>query len=169
MQQSVALIGTSHQYQFGGSARSPAQNAAFEALLTATCEAHHAQALAEEMSKDALKLQDRTESSVALLAKRLGLRHVYCDPSEDEQRKMGLRVERNALGLARFDGWTQSRIDEGIATEHRLREQFWYQRLLDRGAWPYVFVCGSEHVLPFRALLLSKGVSIILVAERWDA
>lgn len=147
MTHSVALIGTSHPYQFGGSACSPSQTSAFAALLRRTCLHYAAAALAEEMSLSALQRQERSESTVATIARELGLSHAYCDPTEEQQAKMGLQVEKNAIGLSHFSGWTQEQIARGVAKEHRLREQFWADRLDELNVWPVVFVCGSEPIL----------------------
>jgi hypothetical protein len=169
MRRLVALIGTSHLYQFGGAARTERQNQAFEELIRQTCQAHGIRCLAEEMSLDALKAQARMQSTVKMLAHSLSLDHIYCDPSEQEQTAMGLQVERNAGALKHFEQWNDERIAEGIAAEHRQRERYWLTKLLEKDIWPCLFICGSEHAVHFRSLLETSAVHVALLAEVWDA
>jgi hypothetical protein len=169
MHKVVAIIGTSHLYQFGGVARTEKQNQAFARLIVQACKAHSIRCLAEEMSHDALRVQDRTQSTVESIARNLGLSHIYCDPSEQEQSAMGLRVERNAAALKHFENWSDERISEGISVEHRQREQCWLKKLQENDLWPCLFICGSEHAVHFLLLLQASAFQVELVAEAWDA
>ena len=165
----IVVIGTDHRYQFGGATRTEQQNLAFAALLQRLCEAHGLRCLAEEMSLDALRAQDRTESTVATFARHRGIHHIYCDPSESVQFDMGLGTERNANLLRVLQGWSEEKLAGAIACEHRLREQYWRDRILETHTWPCLLVCGGEHAMPVSSLLAESGLQVALVAERWDA
>ena len=169
MRKIVALIGTSHLFQFGGSARTELQNEAFTELIDQTCKNYEIRCIAEEMSQDALRAQNRAQSTVAAIAHDLGLVHIYADPSEQEQSTLGLWVERSAAALKHFDGWSDERIAEGISAEHRQRERFWLEKLNERNVWPCLFICGSEHANHFRSLLQASSFEVEVVVEAWDA
>ena len=169
MRQVIAIIGTSHLYQFGGAALTAMQNDAFAELLRQSCHTHAISCLAEEMSHDALKAQDRTSSTVEELSHTLGLDHIYCDPSDAEQEALGLRIERNKTGFKHFRGWTDKELDKAIAAEHRIREGLWLEKLKDRALWPYLFVCGSQHAIHFWTLVRDEGFEAVIVSENWDA
>lgn len=167
MEKVIVLIGTNHQFQFGGNLRTVSENANFESFVKSTCQHYKAKLLAEEMNLDALEINGRKQSTVSALALDLGIAHVYCDPSQDEQTKMELCVERNELLFQALHGWTQDRIDEAISIEHQKRERFWLSKIFDQNIWPVVFVCGAKHIKTFHALLHTHGIYVHLVAENW--
>jgi hypothetical protein len=169
MNELVSIIGTSHLYQFGGAARSEMQNRAFADLVRKTSICHGIRCLAEEMSNDALVAQNRTQSTVREIAQELGLAHLYCDPTENEQSAMELYIERRAAALKHLQNWSDERILEGIAGEHRKREGFWLGRLQEKNVWPCLFICGTEHAIHFSSLLRASGLRVQLVVEAWDA
>lgn len=167
MDKVVALIGTNHLFQIGGNPRVISENSDFELFLKLTCQRYKARILAEEMSLDALEMHGRKQSTVAAVAIDLGISHVYCDPSQVEQKNLRLCVERNAHLLHDFHGWTQERIDKAITREHQKRERFWRKRILDQNVWPVVFVCGSKHIKSFQSLLHTNDMCVHLVAKNW--
>ena len=164
----AAVLGTDHRYQIGGDERTDAQNRAFAELIHTLCQEHQVRLLAEEMSLDALEGRGRTESTVAGFARDLCIAHVYCDPSEAEQSAMGLYIERSE-NLLVHKKWSADKIAEGIAKEHGVRERFWMNRMIETNVWPCLLVCGSDHAHSICSLLHNAGLTVTLLAVRWDA
>lgn len=168
MTQHILVLGTDHRFQFGGSARSERQNAAFCHLLEDLVETHQVRLVAEEMSLDALRDQNQDESTVAAFARQNRVCHLYCDPPASIHSQMGLRVERNASWFRQVERWSDERIADAIAHEHRIRERYWKNRILEADTWPCLLVCGAEHAVPVSGLFLASGLNASIIAENWD-
>jgi hypothetical protein len=60
-------------------------------------------------------------------------------------------------------------VAEEIAKGYRRREAWWLQELVTLNEWPCLFVCGSEHTIPFAKLLDESGIKVHIVAADWNA
>jgi len=171
----VFIIGTHHVYQYGGGAVfdgvtcSPEQEAKFRQLLTKACRSHSAVAIGEEMSEDALTRMKRTESIPRNEARALSLAHRYCDASEDERNKLGIRDDSYIRATGQWSGKSKALIEEDVLEEHKKREPYWLDQLSALDAWPVLFVCGSCHVPSFSALLRQSGAEETILEDDWRA
>lgn len=82
----VLLVGTRHDYQRLGNPGSQE----FHDFVAATALKQEVKVIAEEMSLDALSLCGAMESVCKAVADSLGVRHCYCDPSREEQKRLGI-------------------------------------------------------------------------------
>jgi hypothetical protein len=163
----VTLVGTSHVYQWAQPDSEPAAIAAFFAFLEELALSCGAVSIAEEMSRDALAQQNREESNVEALSRRLGLKHAYCDPGAIEQQTLGVVNEGNILYEASKSGWTDTEVQKMIQDGYRLREHAWLNKLQEFAQWPTLFVCGKEHVELFAALLVANKIAVTVAAVDW--
>ena len=166
---SVCLIGTDHRYQerqpcFSGSAHD-----AFETLIRRTAVENKIRAIAEEHSLDALSNKSLSKTVLESIATELSLPHKYCDPSIRQSALLGI-LQENQI---RLRGWpntqpSEVQVAEELALGYRKREDWWMQELLALNLWPCLFVCGSEHTIPFAKLLEAAGVNVYIVAADWN-
>jgi hypothetical protein len=158
----VALVGTSHKYQL------PATIGAddFQTFLANICIASKVTAIGEEMSVEGLMQKCASESVCKTISNTLSIAH-YCD-MDNEQRKA-----RSVIGVldieyeAYRNDWSCEKLAREIRTSHDIRERYWLGELLDLNTWPVIFVCGADHVEPFRTLLETNGLHVDIVARDW--
>ena len=167
---SVFLIGTDHRYQERQPCIPEATHAAFEDLLRRCIRENDLRAIAEEHSHDALSGKSLSKTVLESLAVELGLPHRYCDPSVKQSMSLGI-LQENEI---RLKDWprtqpTEQQVAEELATGYRKREAWWLQELIKLNEWPCLFVCGSEHTIPFAKLLEQSGVVVHVVAADWNA
>ncbi|MPZ75129.1 MAG: hypothetical protein GEU77_01240 [Deltaproteobacteria bacterium] len=81
------LIGTRHDYQRPGNLGSEE----FRALVAATSRDQDIKAIGEEMNLDTLNLHGAKQSICEQVAHSLRIQHHYCDPSIEEQKKLGIK------------------------------------------------------------------------------
>jgi len=130
--------------------------------------------VAEEFSEEACE-HSGVKTSVCLeISKRLPLlRHIYCDPSSSERRKLRIpsqaalvkRVKKD-LGVKIVMGKESNEYYDQLRSQyHDIREKFWLAKLepyKDKGQ-KVLFVCGSDHVASFSAMLLQSDWTVDIV------
>jgi hypothetical protein len=174
----VHIIGTGHHYQFGagatfGSSSCSHEDAvAFQSFLISSAGAVNATAICEELSREALKAVDATVSVPETVAANLGLPHLFCDPDRAERRTLGIMDDNQVRVQAEFferPKPTEAEIQERILQHYQLRESEWHRRIIDSGNTKILFICGSNHVDSFLALLQSNGIRGSLLCTDWIA
>lgn len=143
----IYLIGVDHQVQHDGPTMIADRKKAideFSIFLQSKATMLRVTVFAEELNEDSLKGSRASKSIVREIAKQLGLKHLFCDPT---------RAQRKELG-----------IDEDID----LRENYWLSRLEDyRAEKNILFVCGSGHLETFRKKLSEKGYEVKVLPEQF--
>jgi hypothetical protein len=143
----IYLIGVDHQVQHDGptliSEREKAI-AEFSIFLKSKAKALNITMLAEELNEDSLKGSRASESTVREIAKQLGLKHLFCDPTRAQRKELGINKD----------------ID--------LRENYWLSGLEDyRTEKNILFVCGAGHLETFGQKLIKAGYQVDILPEKF--
>jgi hypothetical protein len=158
----VALFGTSHNYQIPGGAGSP-----LGAPIEKACATLKIRAIAEEFSVEELINRNVDTSICEQIAKRFNIRHRYCDLNPEEREKLGVRHESLIKTEGWHRNWAQERIKREVRASHAIREQHWLNQIVDMNCWPTLFVCGAYHVSPFGKLLRQNGITVKTIQRDW--
>ena len=159
----IFVLGTHHRYQRPSTVGAEE----FAGVVTAACKDHAVQSLVEEMSAEALAQAREPESVCQRVARALSVHHLFCDLTNAERLRFGVRDEN----LLRSDGflrnWTETEIERQVRASHEIRERHWLARILESDRWPTLFICGANHVGPFTQALHGANVNTILLAGEW--
>jgi len=141
----IYLVGVDHQVQHNGPTMIPEREKAisdFCDFLEAKSKELRISVMAEEFNEDALELSRASKSTVQQIAERLGLKHLYCDPTKNKRIQLGIQNDRD------------------------LREEYWLSCLNDYvKAERILFVCGLEHLDTFHQKLTLKGLPAMKLLE----
>ena len=105
--------------------------------------------IAEEMSLDAL--HPHTEPICKQVADATGIPHMYCDPSVEEQKALGIE-EPGKKGDPEADA---------------IREHHWFEYIRKQNSWSVLFICGDAHTESFRDLLRANDIAVHVLCKRW--
>jgi len=159
----VALFGTSHRYQIPGGAESQ-----FRVAIEKACLHLKIRAIGEEFCAQELTNRNVDASISQRIAERFSIQHRYCDLNSAERERLGVRHEN----IIRTEGWLLSwepeRIEREVRASHSIRERHWLSQILDMNCWPTLFVCGADHVLPFRKRLEANGITVQVIESDWE-
>lgn len=167
MNRTVLIIGTDHRFQMGSPEFTDIQHDSFSAFIEATAKANLVVSLAEENSSEALAEAEISESTVQIIANKLGLKHCHCDPDRKIRVQLKIQQENDLRVSAVFGNLTESAIQDKVEESFRIRERYWLGQLLKQNAWPTLFICGANHSLPFLDLLGRRNFEAILVVQDW--
>jgi len=141
----------------------------FSRYLEDLCSIYCIDLIAEEMSLEAL---GQNHSTAALLAKKLGIPHQFCDPSPGERIALGIPSDgeiRSTLGLGRVLTVEQDAIVKNAEQAYwHLREAEWYRRVKSLLFSNCLFILGANHVPTFMELLSDAGECFQLLNQRWE-
>ena len=173
----VHIIGTGHHYQFGAGATFGSSSCshddaiAFQSFLVLSARAVNAMAICEELSREALKEVGAKVSVPETVAANLGLPHLLCDPDRAERRTLGIMDDNQVRAEALFETPkpTEAEIQVRISQHYQRREAEWHGRIIGSENTPILFICGSNHVDSFSALLQAKGVQVNVLCQDWTA
>ncbi len=167
----IYLVGVDHLVQYNGPVPEHLR-LEFKKFIIESSRTLGIDLLAEEFSREALEeVYYSTEATVLDAARILGIEHRFCDPEEHELHAMGIPYYAEAHAQVRkeleisnsfiLDEKIRKRVELETAQKVRsywhLREEFWFDRLMDVLGLNILFICGHEHVERFRDLLLRKG------------
>lgn len=140
------LIGVDHSVQHNG--RAGYQGTEFERLrkdfplyLSQVARNFHAEVIADESNQEVLEKFSATKSVVLNVAKELGVKHVFCEPSVEERKQL------------RITG-------TGNPQDYEKREKCWLKKLTPYKNLPILFVVGAKHIESFSKLASKEGMSI---------
>jgi hypothetical protein len=161
----VVLVGTAHTIQLGqlGDIK------AFEERLLALCNEFEVLAIGEEMSTDVLASRGVSETIGARVARKLGLPHIYCDPSPAERKRLDITSVQDIQLQAFHEMWTDQQKRDRLAEHFATVERYWLDRLRDTNKWPALYVCGANHVDSFGRLLEASGHRAPIADADWGA
>ena len=142
----IYLIGINHKLQHEKIGLAEKQNVIREFLqyVESTAEQFQVTTIAEEWSEEASEINEVEFSTVQTLARKLGLKHILCDPTTEERMQ-------NNIGKKDFDR----------------REEFWFKRLHRVLHENILFICGDQHLESFTRKLESKSISAEIVSSGW--
>lgn len=165
----IFLIGTDHRYQFSQPNTSEADIAAFSQLIIQVCTRYSIANIAEEMSLDALHARQLTSSIPKLVSRKLGIPHLYCDPSVSEQASRGIADENAVRATQMINQTNLNELEQMVALERKKREPIWLEKLERCAIWPTLFIFGSWHSSSFSQLLVERGHSFAFIHADWRA
>jgi hypothetical protein len=168
----VYIMGTHHEFQKDDGSKSSHEIGKFKTFLEGLCNSKGVRLIAEEMSCQALGSLSNRGSSCKQVADKLGLPHLYCDPESDEREQLRIREQDDIRIDGFFSGQSQDVIDEKIQQELDKRRIVWQKKLCNYMRsrsieYPVLFICGARHALPFRDLLIEKGITCEVAIEDW--
>lgn len=179
----IHIIGTCHKTQIwtdlvkkkalGAAPLSKVED--FQKYLTDAAISLCAGVIGEEMSEDRILAFGHNATSVAqLVARRLNLPHVFCEPNYTERQELGLRAGDEMVdhvnGIAnRTDRGFLEVQSEEVRKQFAVRESFWVTRLAphDPDTNSVVFICGADHCETFSETLRQKGLEARLHCPDW--
>lgn len=139
------LIGVDHELQHLRSDLHDYKGEAVEKLRRYLTDAVHERQvtlLAEEFSTEACDLSRVSVSVVQLVARAVGIPHLFCDPTTEERRRQGIVSDDD-------------------------REGFWLKRILSFKPTRFVFVSGESHLETFEQKLRSAGYEVEILSRGW--
>ncbi len=160
----VALIGTSHCYQHPENPDA----GAFRAFVEQACATSRVRAIAEEMSLEAVSQKNAIQSLCKKIADAAGLLHRYCDLNNEQRQALHIQDEQVIKANAWLQSWDQERVEREVRASHEIRERHWLNELLTLDIWPILFVCGANHIEPFRVALETSGFRVDIVIRDWS-
>jgi hypothetical protein len=162
----VVIVGPGHSYHVPPNG--PAADE-FRAFLSRICHAHQVQAIAEELSQEALAANWKVAKSLCHeLADAMRVSHRYCDLNTAQRNAAGVRAPQDDQLDGIYNRWSPEKTNEEIRNSQSIRERHWKEKLLNLDKWPVLFVCGADHVLPFQRLLSENGLSVEIAAHDWE-
>ena len=134
-------------------------------LVASLCGEKDISVVAEEFSKEACENSNVKASICHQVANRLQLRHIYCDPISSERTRLGIPSQadldergKKELGVKYIMGKENiDYCDRLAAPHHPIREKFWLTKLEPHKDENVVFICGSDHIDSFAAMLTKNG------------
>lgn len=162
----VHLVGTSHQLQGVAPLRNASGEARFCDYIGNLASQLKVDIVGEEASIEVANLFCGSAlSPIATLMQRLGIPHVYLDPTDQEGVRLGI-PHSVASKLARLEG----RSDEAERIESvrwEGREAEWQRRLQTWDFERALVICGSSHIPTLRKRLTDAGYEIVIEDPNW--
>ena len=139
-------------------------------------------AVAEEFNREYLdEVYFSSEAIVESAAMKAGVTHIFCDPGEKERAQLGIpyfgdiqAIIKQKYGIhEKFitDLILRKKIEKETIAESKkyweIREEYWYSIIRDFTQGNILFVCGHEHVMRFKDLLLLKGIDSEVIEPFW--
>ena len=159
----IYIIGTRHPFQVwteairDGDSFIPRKEhvEAFETYVTDVARSLKADMIAEEASVDWVADQGHGATSVAEgTTKRLGIEHLFCNPTKSQHTALGLKFGNemiaHAMAISRRTGREFPDVhEEEVRKQIPVREAFWRECLESQepNNKSIIFVCGADHVL----------------------
>ena len=148
------LIGVDHQVQHNGRAAKAGpeldqRRGHFEGFLREIIARTKATVIAEESHEDVLSQFGATQSIPKCLADQLGIIHMFCEPSREERKRLGITRLNNPADFT-------------------VRESFWLERILNLRSADVVFVLGAIHIDSFAERARDVGFSIEIVEPYFE-
>jgi hypothetical protein len=165
----VLIIGTNHRYQVLGCQEGKQE--VFEQYLRAVIHKHGIQAIAEELNEEAFPVWRGHDSTARVLAASLGIKHMFCDPTNIERERLGIPTVEQIkvkLGFGKF--LTSQEYQEVVEEQQKYwlqRESYWIKCVKTLDCDKCVFILGLSHVQSFAKLLLKEHVQSEVIHENW--
>jgi hypothetical protein len=165
----ILLIGLHHRHQLEGH---PKASKKFKHYLKDLCLSERPDLIAEELNEDAIKKSNARDSVARKIAKFLRIQHLFCDPSIEERKTLGIKCFKEIyeeLGYGRTLTREQSNeVSKIEKTYWEKREKFWLERLIEQRVGKCIFLVGADHTDRFASLLSANGVRCIIVETHWE-
>jgi hypothetical protein len=175
MNRQLHIVGTGHHYQFGagisfgGFSCSAKDHIVFAKMLRKLATSVAAETIAEEANEQALRDVGSRASVPQLVAHKLKIFHLFCDPDRTERQLLGIH-EENMIRVSAFpEMLNEATVQQLSAQSWRRREEEWLRRLNNIKATRIIFICGAEHIATFPALAVQRGFQVVVEHATWEA
>lgn len=170
MNVALFIIGTSHTIQCAAAGTDSSKVAAFEAELHRACAEHRIVRVAEEMSEAGLRHQEVERTVGYRVAKARGIEHQHVDLEPEERIALSLDdgTMLNVVCGGGFPDGGGAFRDAFNTLWDAVRERCWIGRLLARGEWPALFVCGADHTDSVEKLWRSLDLPVTVVHRDYE-
>jgi len=140
------LVGVDHSVQHNGRAAYPDEDinrlrSEFRSYLQNCIIENQVVIVAVESNAEVLEKFNATESVPKLLADANKIKHIFCEPSLDDRRHLGI-------------------TNIGNTEDYEKREKVWLQRILPYKGERILLILGAEHISSFSMLAESSGFSL---------
>ena len=166
----LEILGTNHFHQAVGNRKGRPD--AFQSYLVGLARSNKYDAIAEELSVEAIPKLGGTDSVARLVSQDIGIKHLFCDPTSSERVEIGIRSEdtiKQLLQIGKLMNANESReVDAELKRDWPAREEFWLRKLRTLRASNILFIVGSDHVKTFSELLDRQRICFICLEERWS-
>ncbi len=177
----VYIIGVDHLVQYNGPVPERLREEFMDYLVaySRTC---RIDLIAEEFNAEALHdVYHVTKDTAREAAERIGISHRFCDPEENDLRRMGIpcfaeiidRV-KNERGIDTpfiLNDTLREAVREDAAAVSKkywhLREAFWYDRIAGDIDSNILFICGHEHAERFQTIIRAHGKTCHILNNFW--
>ena len=159
MLRAAILVGTSHSLQRG--------SLELKEFLEIVCRDFKVNAVAEEVSQEALVEKECAVSIPMQVASAIDICHRLCDPDNAQRVKLGIWQQADIRVRALPKTLSESEVEAQLAECNARRERYWLDQLQDLNVWPVLFVCGADHVASFSELLRQAGIGVHIAAKDW--
>lgn len=158
----VYLLGVSHDFQQHASSE-------FVDYILHLHKRYRFRSIGEEMNQDSLS-DARTKHSVPkTIADSLGLLHSYCDPDRQERAVRGICGDQDIELSQWYAGFSNKHKAKLIAANHKLRELMWLERITQLLLSPTLFICGTDHLISFQAILKEHGHDCYILEKTFSS
>lgn len=162
------VLGLKHYFQ-------NTHNKDFDKYIRSLIKKYSISALAEEYSTEAaFRSTNDGESQLLKMSQTMGLKHLYCDPTNEERKKLGIPTEDQTIDKLGLSGkkFINFREDSLISQEQKkywhIREKEWLVRMKAakflKGST--LFLVGYDHRLNFSKLLRENNIKYKLFKTR---
>jgi hypothetical protein len=172
IQKMIYIHGVNHNTQHRGNSSDAESAIRLEIFVEDFYGKKNISIVAEEFSEEACEYSGVKTSVCLEISERYPLlRHIYCDPSSSERRKLGIpsqaelvkRVKKD-LGVKIVMGKESNEYYDRLRSQyHDIREKFWLAKLEPYKGQKVLFICGSDHVASFSAMLLENDWTVDIV------
>lgn len=167
----ILIIGTSHRFQIEGYGTDRDWER-FSFFLESLVKKNPVDLIAEELNDEVISLCHACDSVARVVSRRLGIRHLFCDPDSAERNRLGIKRRKEIVSEFGFGGelsQEQSMKVDAVEQGHwDKRERYWLERLLEEKRDGCIFILGANHVERFCRLLDGAGLSWEVIEKDWS-
>lgn len=170
----IYLLGVDHKIQHDGPlGPKPERTEAFVDAVTEMIKNLSIEVVVEEYNEDAKREDQITLSVLEKVARAMGVKHVFCEPSLEERKANGILKEGQIIKKHGFDELRGLTNEQKAIVEKEVREQFakrealWYSAIEEDIGPNMLCVIGASHVPTFGSLLRKRGQESEVLSENW--
>jgi hypothetical protein len=178
----VYIIGIDHLLQYRNGIVSADIFDEFAGYIADIIGIYNISTVAEEFNREYLdEVYFSSEAMIESAAMKAGVTHIFCDPGKKERAHLGIpyfadlqAIIKQKYGIhEKFitDLTLRKKIEKETSAESKkyweIREEYWYSVIHDITEGNILFVCGHEHAMRFKDLLLLKGIDSEVIETFW--
>lgn len=169
----IYIIGVDHKIQSDGIGQANEQQCSlFSLYLEEIIKIFNIDIIVEESNEDALNMSMAKNCVARNIADKLKLKHIFCEPTMRERRELGIPKESeicdmldlNSIFLSRED---IKKLDEKKKDYFPVRENFWFEQIVDFRDKDMLMIIGAEHTNSFPKVLEKYNCDYKILNNNW--